>query len=76
MNVTKNLASYIQEIGINLSELSRKSGVPYGTLYASLGDKNRERELKANELTAICFVLHVNPMDFADGIKSAEQKKN
>lgn len=66
MSVTKNIAKYIKDIGINLSELSRKSGVPYGTLYASIGDENRERDLRADELTSICFVLRTNPMDFAD----------
>lgn len=27
MSVTKNIAEYIKEMGINVSELSRKSGV-------------------------------------------------
>lgn len=66
MSVTKNIADYIKEMGINISELSRKSGVAYPALYASLCDKDRERELRANELTDICFVLKINPMDFAD----------
>ena len=66
MSVTKNIARYVKDIGINLSELSRKSGVAYGSLYASLADDKRERELRANELTDICAVLHINPMDFAD----------
>ena len=66
MSVTKNIAKYIKDIGINLSELSRKSGVPYSSLYASLADAKRNRELRANELADICAVLHVNPMDFAD----------
>lgn len=66
MNVTKNVAEYVKSIGINLSELSRKSGIEYSALYASLGDKNRKRELRANELTSICMVLKVNPMDFAE----------
>lgn len=66
MTVTKNLAKYVKDMGINLSELSRKSGVAYGSLYASLGEEGRGRELRANELTDICFTLHINPMDFAD----------
>lgn len=66
MSVTKNIAEYVKDIGINLSELSRKSGVEYSALYASLGSKERERELRANELTSICAVLRINPMDFAD----------
>lgn len=66
MSVTKNIASYIKEMGINISELSRKSGVAYPALYASICDKSKERELRADELTKLCFVLKINPMDFAD----------
>lgn len=66
MSVTKNIGKYVKDIGINISELSRKSGVPYGSLYASLCDDRRGRELRANELTSICFVLNIDPMDFAD----------
>lgn len=66
MNVTRNIAKYISDMGINLSELSRKSGVAYSSLYDSLGKEGRGRELRANELADICFVLRINPMDFAD----------
>lgn len=72
MGVTKNISNYVKDIGINLSELSRKSGVPYSSLYDSLGNENRLRELRANELTDICRVLRINPMDFAD---TEENKK-
>lgn len=65
MIVTKNIAKYVHDMGINISELSRKSGVPYSSLYASLGTEGRGRELKADELTDICFVLRINPMDYA-----------
>jgi predicted transcriptional regulator len=66
VNVTQNVAKYIDDLGINISELSRKSGVPYSSLYASICNKRRARELRANELTSICSVLKVNPMDFAE----------
>lgn len=65
MTVTKNIAKYINDMGINLSELSRKSGVAYSALYDSLGKEGRGRELRANELADVCFVLRINPMDFA-----------
>lgn len=65
MTVTKNIAEYVKAIGVNLSDLSRKAGVPYCALYASLAG-NKERELRANELTNICAVLRINPMDFAE----------
>ena len=40
LTVTKNIANYVKEMGINISELSRKSGVAYGSLYASLGTED------------------------------------
>ncbi|MDD3648471.1 MAG: helix-turn-helix domain-containing protein [Candidatus Dojkabacteria bacterium] len=72
MTVTENIAKYVKDIGVNLSELSRKSGVSYQALYASLSSRSRFRELRANELTDICFILKINPMDFAD---KPEEKK-
>ena len=66
MSVTKNIAKYIRDTAVNLSELSRRSGVPYNALYSSIANTNRERELKADELTSICAVLRINPMEFAD----------
>lgn len=71
MNVTKNVAKYVNEIGVNLSELSRKSGIEYSVLYASLSSKGRQRELRADELTSVCAVLKLNPMDFATEEKGA-----
>lgn len=76
MSVTKNIAKYVRDIGINLSELSRKSGVPYMSLYTSLGDDKRERELRADELTDICVVLRINPMDFIDKDKWANRENS
>ena len=74
MSVTKKIAKYIKDMGINLSELSRKSGVPYHSLYDSLADEKRGRELRANELTDVCFVLKINPMDFADDPEQKDKK--
>ncbi len=73
MSVTKNIANYVKSIGVNLSELSRKSGVEYSALYSSLASKERERELRADELTSICSVLRINPMDFAETEKEESE---
>ena len=59
MDVTKALRNYVSEIGINLAELARKSNVSYANVYNSLSSDG-ERELKANELMQICFVLKIN----------------
>ena len=66
MSVTKNIAKYINDIGINLSDLARKANVEYSAIYDNKKKKGRGRELRANELTAICTILKINPMDFAD----------
>lgn len=66
MAVTKNLAEYIGKIGVNISELARKTGIPYCSLYRSIGVDDPKRELRADELMSICNVLGVNPMDFAN----------
>ena len=68
MSVTKNIAKYINDRGINLSDMARKAGVEYSAIYDSLGQKGRGRELRANELTAICTILKINPMDFAEDL--------
>ncbi len=63
MTVTRNIAKYVKDIGVNLSELSRKSGVPYCALYASLAN-NKSRELRANELRNCAKInLHFWPDD-------------
>lgn len=68
-NITKKIGEFLRNSHVNLSELSRKSGIPYNLLYASVWDKNRGRELRANEFMSICVVLDLNPMDFADNGK-------
>ena len=46
---TDKMMDFLKKNGINLSELSRTSGVPYKLLYASVRDKNRKRELRTDE---------------------------
>lgn len=66
MGATKNLARYVQEKAINLSAMSRTTGIPYSALYDSLTNKKRERPLSMDEAIIICKFLGVNPMDFAE----------
>ncbi len=41
MGATKNLARYVQEKAINLSAMSRTTGIPYSALYDSLANKKK-----------------------------------
>lgn len=70
MCVSKNLAVYISRKGINISAMSRATGIHRSTLHASLSeavDDEKRRPLKDDELIKVCRFLGVNPMDFADG---------
>lgn len=62
---TNRVMDFLRKNGINLSELSRTSGVSYKLLYASVRDKNRKRELRVDEFLSICEVLEVDPGTFA-----------
>ncbi len=65
MGVTKNIRQYVNDIGINLSDLARKAKVSYANIYNSLREDG-SRELQADELMAICEVLKINPVDYCD----------
>ena len=62
-DITQKIGEFLKDANVNLSELSRKAGIPYNLLYASVWDKNRERDLRANELMSICVVLEINTID-------------
>lgn len=66
MVVTKNMAKYIKDKGINLAAMSRATGIAYNALYASLGSKTRERPLSADEAVLACKFLGMKVEDFAD----------
>ena len=68
-SVTENLARYIDEKGISLSNMAQVTGIPVNALYNSLGTKtseNRTRNLRDYEFLAICDFLEVDPMRFLD----------
>lgn len=75
MVVTKNLAEHIKNKAINLSAMSRATGISYNSLYASLGSKTRERSLSADEAVLVCKFLGAKVEDFADSIDYKEKSK-
>ena len=69
--VTRRLWERVPQGNANLSELSRKSGVPYYRLYRS---SNGWRELHADEFLSLCAALGVDPGEFlADEKPPSEQ---
>jgi len=63
---TENLAQYARDKAVNLSAMSRATGISYTCLYASLGEKGRNRPLSVDEALLVCKFLEVDPMDFAE----------
>ena len=51
---TKQISEYIRKKGFNLSEISRKTCVPYMALYDSLSNEKRDRDLRVDEFLALC----------------------
>lgn len=65
--VTENVRNYIQEKGINISNLANKTGLNYDGIVASIGNMpKRNRPLRAEEFLAICMFLEVDPRMFAE----------
>lgn len=61
---TKKVSEYIRQKGFNLSEISRKTELPYMVLYDSLMNVNRNRDLRVDEFLRLCDHLDVDPMQF------------
>lgn len=72
--LTRNLSRYIKDKGINVSKMSRDTGIPYMALYDSLLNDERERDIRGGELIKVCAFLGVNPMDFADSPKEKSEE--
>lgn len=70
--VTEKVAAYVKEKGINISKMSEAIGVEYCSLYDSLGNSGRGRDLRDYEFVRVCYFIGKNPMDFADLL---EEKK-
>lgn len=65
-NVTIRVSEYVRKRGINLSKMSRDTGVPYTALYSSLMNPERKRDLRDHEFMSVCFFLGVDPREFAE----------
>ena len=66
MRLEEWLSEIIRSRGINLSQMSRLTGVPYMALYDSLMNQSREREIKGWELVKVCKFLEIDSRDFAN----------
>lgn len=66
MGISRKIGIYMKDKGFNLSEVARKTGLDYQSLYASLYDEKRDRDLRTEELIPLCIFLNIDPRDFAE----------
>lgn len=66
MSLEKNIAGFIKEKGIQLTVMSRATGIPYGALYDTFFNEKKERQIRGKELISVSDFLGINPKDFAD----------
>lgn len=66
MRISRRIGAYMKDRGFNLSEVARKTGLDYQSLYISLYDEKRDRDLRTEELIPLCIFLNVDPRQFAE----------
>ena len=63
MTLEENIARRIEDKGIALTVVSRRTGVPYMALYDSLKNKSKRRDIKGKELVKLCKFLNIDPRE-------------
>lgn len=66
MGISRRIGNYMKNKGFNLSEVARKTGLDYQSLYTSLYDEKRDRDLRTEELIPLCIFLNIDPREFAE----------
>ena len=68
--VTDRVSNYVRRMGINISKMSRDTGISYMALYDSLMNSERPRDLRDEEFLKVCGFLGTDPRDFGDRSES------
>ena len=66
MSLEKNIARFIKNRGIQLTVISRATGIPYMALYDTFFNEKKERQIRGKELIAVSDFLGINPKEFTD----------
>ncbi len=72
MSLEEKLSKCIDDKGIALTVVSRRTGIPYMALYDSLRNKTKKRDIRGKELVSLCKFLNVDPREFADQKKAGQ----
>lgn len=60
MTLEENISKYIENRGIALTVVSRRTGISYMALYDSLKNKSKKREIRGKELVKLCKFLDID----------------
>ncbi len=66
MTLEEKISKYIEDRGIALTVVARRTGISYMALYNSLKNKSKKREIRGKELVELCRFLDVDSRDFAE----------
>lgn len=66
MTLEENISKCIEDRGIALTVVSRRTKIPYMALYDSLRNRSKRREIKGRELIKLCRFLDIDPRDFVE----------
>ncbi len=66
MSLEEHISKCIEDKGIALTVVSRRTEIPYMALYDSLRNKSKKREIKGKELVKLCKFLDIDSREFED----------
>lgn len=73
LSLEGNIARYIRKKGIQLTVMSRETGIPYMALYNTFFNEKKNRKIRGDELIAVSNFLEINPKDFYDEKEKMEK---
>lgn len=65
LTLEDNISKRIEDSGIALTVVSRRTGIPYMALYDSLRNKSKKRGIKGKELVKLCKFLDIDARELA-----------
>ena len=66
MNLEEKLSKCIDDKGIALTVVSRRTGISYMALYDSLKNKAKKREIRGKELVKLCKFLDIDSRELVE----------
>lgn len=66
MTLEENISKCIEDRGIALTVVSRRTGISYMALYDSLKNKAQKREIRGKELVKLCKFLDIDSRELVE----------